>query len=505
MQPINITPEGIASLIGNLKLSASSGIDNINSKILKNTVLISSQILFHVFSKSLSSGQLPVDWKIAKVVPIFKINNKHAPENYRPISLTCICCKLLEHIIASNVYNYLESNNFFFVHQHGFRKGLSCDSQLLEFTTDLHSNMDANQQTDCIFLDFSKAFDRVAHSRLISKLSALHLDSLTLSWIRNFLSMRQQFTVANTFSSPLVDVTSGVPQGSVLGPLLFLIYINDLPVNISSRIRLFADDCIIYRSISSFNDHLALQNDLNLISNWCAAWQMTLNSNKCKVVSFSRKRVNSEFVYSINNTTVSQAASYKYLGVHLTPNLSWNTHVTAVCAKASKSLGYLRRNLRHAPTLVRKHAYITFIRPQLEFASAIWSPYQNYLIVMLESVQNRAARFITRKYDRHFSVTQIKHDLTLQPLDTRRMIALLCLLHKYIYSARPHQLPLHAPARMSRRLHNHLSFTRIFGKTQAFNSSALPRAIMQWNDLPDRIASIASRDSFSDNLHLHFS
>lgn len=259
MQPISLTVEGIEALISNQKLSTSAGVDNINSKLLKNTKSISSVILYHIFTQSLSSGQLPRDWKIAKIVPIHKSGNKNSPDNYRPISLTCICCKMLEHIIASNIYCHLETNKFFFANQHGFRKGFSCDTQLFEFTTDLHNNMNSNSQTDCIFLDFSKAFDRVAHCRLISKLSALRLDSLTLSWLRNFLSMREQFTVINGSTSPLSPVTSGVPQGSVLGPLLFLIFINDLPSRVTSCIRLFADDCIIYRKINNPSDHVTLQ------------------------------------------------------------------------------------------------------------------------------------------------------------------------------------------------------------------------------------------------------
>lgn len=334
MEPIDITADGITSLINNLKLSTSSGIDNINSKILKNTVTISSQILCHIFRQSLTSGELPLDWKIAKVIPVFKGDNKYSPRNYRPITLTCICCKLLEHIIASHIYRHLESNNFFYFNQHGFRKGLSCETQLLEFTTELHSSMNNKQQTDCVFLDFSKAFDRVAHCRLISKLSALRFDSLTLSWLRNFLSLRQQFTGVNNQSSLISDVTSGVPQGSVLGPLLFLIFINDLPQNISSQLRLFADDCILYRTIITPDDHLLLQNDLNLVSLWCSTWQMTLNSDKCKVMSFSRKHSNFSFSYVLNNTAVPLTSSYKYLGIELTTNLSWNTHITAICAKA---------------------------------------------------------------------------------------------------------------------------------------------------------------------------
>lgn len=250
MEEIDITAEGIASLINNLKISTSGGIDNINTKILKNTVGTSSQILFHIFQQSLTSGQLPKDWKIAKVIPVFKNGNKTSRENYRPISLTCICCKLLEHIIASHIFRHLEKNKHFHNNQHGFRKGLSCDTQLLEFNTDLHFNLNSNQQTDCIVLDFSKAFDRVAHCHLISKLSPLNIDSLTLFWLRNFLSLRQQFTIVNDFASLITDVTFGVLQGSVLGPLLFLVYINDLPNNISSCVRLFADDCIIYGIIT---------------------------------------------------------------------------------------------------------------------------------------------------------------------------------------------------------------------------------------------------------------
>lgn len=364
--------------------------------------------------------------------------------------------------------------------------------------------MDANQQTDCIFLDFSKAFDRVAHCRLISKLSALKLDSLSLSWIRNFLSLRQQFTVVNNFSSSRCHVTSGVPQGSVLGPLLFLIYTNDLPRNISSRMRLFADDCIVYRTITNAADHIALQNDLNTISHWCEIWLMSLNLSKCKFVSFSRKRNTSAFKYVLNNFPVSQASSYKYLGVHLTHNLSWSLHITTVCAKASRTLGYLRRNLKHCPTNVRKLAYLTYVRPQLEFASSVWSPYQKYLISMIEAIQNRAARFISQKYSRYFSATQIKIDNSLEPLETRRAVAIVCLLHKYVNCSYLPPLPLEAPVRMSNRLNNQRSFKRIYGHTQAFNLSALPTAVTLWNDLPNTIVSITDHTLFRNQVYRHY-
>lgn len=505
MEPIDVTEDGIAGLINNLKLSSSSGPDNINSKILKNTVTLSSKFLYHIYRQSLSSGQLPSDWKTAKVVPVHKSGNKNSPENYRPISLTSICCKMLEHIIASHVYRHLESNNFFFSNQHGFRKGFSCETQLLEFTTDIHFNMDHSLQTDCIFLDFSKAFDRVAHCRLISKLSVLKLDSPTLSWIRNFLTNRQQFTIVNEYTSSLTYVTSGVPQGSVLGPLLFLIYINDLPNNISSCMRVFADDCILYRPIKSPDDHLILQHDLQIVSNWCEAWQMKLNSSKCKIMTFSRKTSNHSFSYHINTILVSQASAYKYLGVNLTSNLSWTSHITSICANASKSLGYIRRNLRNCPSDIRKLAFLTFVRPQLEFASPIWSPYHEYLIRMLEAIQNRASRFISRDYNYQSSITRIKLNLSLETLSSRRDIALLSLFHRYVYQMKPSNLPLVRAPCTSRRLHNDFSYNRIYGNTDAFNASALPRAIRFWNSLPNNTVAQTNKDKFRELLVLHFS
>lgn len=360
--------------------------------------------------------------------------------------------------------------------------------------------MNSNLQTDCIFLDFAKAFDRVAHCRLILKLSSLKLDSLTLTWLRNFLTNRQQFTIANNYSSSLCYVSSGVPQGSVLGPLLFLIYINDLPDNLSSCMRIFADDSIIYRPIRSSTDHLALQQDLERIGEWCNTWQMTLNVSKCKLITFSRKHHNFSGLYKIGNSIVERAQHYKYLGINLTPNLSWSTHITSICANASKSLGFLRRNLYNSPSDVRKLAYLALIRPQLEFAPSIWSPHQKYLINKLESIQNRASRFITRNYSYPSSITQIKQGLALEPLKIRRDISLLSLFHKLIHTSMMPSVHLNLAHRTSRRLNNNFSLSRMYGETDAFNLSALPRAIRLWNDLPDDLASERDHAKFLSNL-----
>lgn len=232
---------------------------------------------------------------------------------------------------------------------------------------------------------------------------------------------------------------------------------------------------------------------------------MTLNASKCKTIPFSRLHDPSMFSYRINNEVFAQVSTYKYLGVHLTHNLSWATHITNVCASASRSLGYLRRNLRSTPSNIRKLAYETFVRPQLEFASAVWSPHPNYLINMVEAIQNRAVRFISRNYDYGSSVTQLKKYHSLQLLVTRRNIALLCLFHKYVHTSKITRLPILRSPYLSNRLYNRFSFSRIYGKTNSFNASALPSAIRLWNALPDNIASDTNLDSFRRKLLLHLS
>lgn len=231
---------------------------------------------------------------------------------------------------------------------------------------------------------------------------------------------------------------------------------------------------------------------------------MTLNTEKCKLINFSRKRMNSSFNYTINNRSLSSTSSYKYLGVHLTLTLSWSTHIATITARASRTLGYLKRNLYDAPQTTRKLAYQTFVRPQLEYAAPTWSPYQTYLINDLEAIQNRAARFIVRDYSIHFSVTSIKIALTLPLLEKRRTISLLCLLHKIVHSEHSFSLTLTRPFRSLRRLHNEHSYQRLFGKTNAFNSSALPQAIKYWNGLPDTIANVVNPVIFRQELSAHF-
>ena len=256
MPDITISTPGIQKLLANLKPHKATGPDLIPPTVLKELSHEISPILEIIFNMSLQTGQVPNDWKEANIAPIFKKGDKHSPSNYRPVSLTCIIAKCMEHILVSNMMKHLELNNILHPLQHGFRKNYSCETQLLSLFQDLASNA---SQIDMIIMDFSKAFDKVPHRRLNYKLDWYAIRGNTREWILDFLSGRSQRVVLEGASSDSEPVVSGVPQGTVLGPVLFLLYINDLPdVVVHSTARLFADDCIVYRPIRNNDDTILL-------------------------------------------------------------------------------------------------------------------------------------------------------------------------------------------------------------------------------------------------------
>lgn len=226
-----------------------------------------------------------------------------------------------------------------------------------------------------MFLDFSRAFDRVPHIRLIVKLNNLNIHPIIVKWISSFLTYHSQHIVVSDVSSPSRHVASGVLQGSVLGPLLFLIYTSKFPECISSNIRLFSNDCVIYSATLDKNGHLLLQNDVSLINNWCNKWQMSLNLEKCKVISFSCLALPTDYRYHLKDVPFIYTSNYKYIPIHLTSGLSWSFLIQQIIASANKTLGYRRRNLKLTTPHVKHLTYITLVRQKLEFSSSIWIPW----------------------------------------------------------------------------------------------------------------------------------
>ena len=275
-----------------------------------------------------------------------KKGNKHEATNYRPVSLTSVCCKTLEHIICRHILNHLDKHHILTSLQHGFRSGHSCESQLIITMEDIMRRYDQKKQIDLVILDFSKAFDTVPHRKLLHKLNNYGIQGNILRWISSFLMDRQQRVIVEGEASSKCTVDSGVPQGTVLGPLLFLCHINDLPLHVTSQVRLFADDCLLYREINNYADHVALQEDLKSLEGWATNWGMKFNATKCYLMSIHRSKSPSSHLYSLNNHILKQVQDNPYLWAQISENLKWTTHIDKICNRANSILGFIRRNLK---------------------------------------------------------------------------------------------------------------------------------------------------------------
>ncbi len=338
---IEITANGIKKLMNGINPNKASGPDNIPCRVLKELAEELSPILAALFNQSLSTGELPSDWKQAHVAPIFKKGNQHDPANYRPVSLTCVVCKMLEHVICKHVLNHLEDHGILSKYQHGFRKHHSCETQLLLTLHDLQGYRNERVQVDMAVLDFAKAFDTFPHRRLMNKLSHYGIQGHLHKWIFSFLSQRTQRIRVDGELSEEAQVLSGVPQGTVLGPLLFLLFINDLPHRVSSQVRLFADDCLIYRPIHSHDDCVKLQKDLDALKDWGDMWGMRFNEKKCNIMRIACSKSPFVHLYELNSHTLEQVKDAKYLGVTISEDLTWANHITSTVNKANSTLGFL--------------------------------------------------------------------------------------------------------------------------------------------------------------------
>ena len=333
-----ITTEGVEKLMKNLKPNKATGPDNIPTRILSMVAKELAPAVTLIFQTSLDSGQIPSIWRHALVTPIFKKGDKKLPNNYRPISLTCHLCKLMEHIIRRSITDHLEHHNLISDGQYGFRKGRSCESQLIQVTHDLASAIDTNSQTDIILLDFEKAFDKVSHPHLIHKLKHLGISGNILNWTKSFLSDRTQQVLVDGSLSHIGNVTSGVPQGSVLGPTLFLVFINDITDTIQSTIRLFADDTILYRHTNKAHDVHILQEDLNRLEKWEETWQMSFNVKKCEHLQVTLKKNPVVASFKLHDLPLQKVDEAKYLGVTITNNLSWQAHINKHNCQSLKNI-----------------------------------------------------------------------------------------------------------------------------------------------------------------------
>ena len=529
MPEITIGEEGVFKLFYNINANKAGGPDSIPARFLKETAREIAPMYTHLYQQSYNCGTLPTTWKHAVVCPIFKKGQRSKPENYRPVSLTAIPCKHLEHILVSQIWKHLNKYNIISVNQHGFRTGMSCETQLIEAIDEWTSVMNkGSRQIDVIVLDFSKAFDMVPHRRLKEKLYASGITGKTQKWICNFLSSRTHEVVVNGSKSDIQAVTSGVPQGTVLGPLLFLLYINDIEKNLHSKIRLFADDSAIYREIQTENDSHILQEDLFKLQNWADTWQMSFNVKKCKTLRITRKnkhklnykylmstpttestgiQVSDQIMHSAQNiltinppnrnfAALDEITSDKYLGVILDNRLSFNEHIDAITSKATKLLNLCRRNLHMCSPQIKENAYKSIIRPHLEYASPAWNPHTSRNINKLEAVQRRAARFVMNDYN-YGPNSNLSDNITTKlkwlPLQHRRAIYNLSMFYKI----KNNLVNISFPSTVQLSYRSDVRYNRVkILHSDAYKYSFYCSTIRIWNMLPMEILDAGSIEIF---------
>lgn len=381
-------------VIKNLERHKSPGPDGIHSRIIKEAMerlLLPLKILYQY---SFIYKELPGDWLIAHITPIFKKGSKYDPENYRPVSLTSVICKIFETMIREEIMAHMRTHCLFGDKQYGFISGRSTVLQLIKVLGRWTEFIDEGHSVDVIYCDFMKAFDRVAHKRLLNKVRSYGIGSNYLEWIAAFLTQRQQRVVVNREMSTWKPVTSGVPQGSVLGPLLFIIFINDLPESLvnDSEIYLYADDTKILRCIKELDDCQKLQQDVQEVYLWSEKWLLTFHPEKCKHMRIGRTTIEDQGYHMkkhLNKTTVE-----KDVGVIISDKLSCSDHLAEKVSKANKIVGLIRRTFVTLDTTIFKALFTALVRPHLEYANQVWNPYLVKDFEMVENVQRRATRLV---------------------------------------------------------------------------------------------------------------
>ena len=496
----------VFDLLATLDVSKSTGPDGISARMLKFTATSITPSVTKLFNQSIIQARVPSLWKKSVIVPVPKTSDVTTPTNYRPISLLPIISKLLERHIYLLILHHLQANDILTTSQWGFLEGRSTVTALIKCSDDWLKSLEDGNDTCAIFFDYRKAFDSVPHRPLIVKLRSLGVDDCIVNWVKNYLAERCQVVAVDGVESDPLPVLSGVPQGSVLGPLLFLIYINDLPHAIQdefAHLNLFADDLLLYRIITSAADYLLLQEMICKIEQWTSDNYLSFNTSKCKYMIISRKRNPPlpDIPLQLCGSALERVDSYKYLGVLVSCDLSWSLHIEFACQKARRVLGLLyRRFYGQASQDSLKQLYLSLVRPHLEYASQVWDPHLAKDRNTLEKVQKFACKLATSKWNSSYEELL---DLTdLKSLQDRRLESKLGLLFKMVHNLcffPDNSWSFRTNSRCNRNT-NSLQLSRPFARTNAYMASFFPHTVANWNLLDNNAVTASSYKSFMQTV-----
>jgi hypothetical protein len=499
-----------------LKSDKACGVDEISTHVLKMCAKGFALPLSLIFRRSIAEGRVPVQWKEANISPIFKKGSRVIAANYRPVSLTSVVCKVLESIVRDRFMQYLEVEGLISDEQHGFVRGKSCVSNLLETLDLVTKELSEGHSVDVVYLDFLKAFDMVPHRRLVHKLKGFGMRMDLLSWFESFLSNRRQRVVLGDVVSSWRVVRSGVPQGSVLGPLLFVLYINDLPEYVEDTCKLYADDSKLISIVETMESVARTQRSVDGITEWTKRWLVRLNAKKCVVMHFGRANLRANYTIEEYGTgervVMNESRCERDLGVYISEDLRWKRHIDEITARANRVLGMLVRTFVCRDVGLWKNLYVSLVRPHLEYASAVWNPHLRGDISALEKIQERATRIPTAMRKLPYAERLKVWGLT--TLEERRMRGDLIQMYKSLngldriqWYTGPHRAP-QSQTRLA--VKNELCLRREKFDTKLQNDHGhfvttrheffLNRVTVNWNKLSNTEVNAASVNAFKARI-----
>jgi hypothetical protein len=500
LENVKITAYMVYNILSHLKPSLSSGPDNIPNVLLKNCCVSLAEPLRKIFEISLQTNTLPKDWLTAIVCPIYKKGVVDDVQNYRPISLTCTCCRVFERIICNTIIEFLQNNKLLHPEQHGFVRKKSTTTNLVQSFHDWTIGLENRKNTDIVYIDFSKAFDTVCHTKLLTKLRAYGVKGNLSKWIYAFLNNRSQRVRLSTDLSNSNSVMSGVPQGSVLGPLLFLIYINDL-IDLkqnSINIQLFADDLKVYTNVTDNSDKIRLQTFLTLINDWTETWQLKISVEKCYILHIGKKNPNFEYTLSSSNIPVKNEC--KDLGVVISDDLTFEKHISQIRTKCLQRIYLLFKYFRSKNQYLLTCAFKSFVRPILEFNSVVWNPHLYKHIDQLESVQRNFTKRVFKFQSISYS-ERLKR-LNIQSLEERRIHADLIFCYKIMNNFVDIQRDVFFNIATTRTRGHNFKIHKRLAKLDKFKFSFANRIVDNWNSLSHSTVNLPTVEAFKSALKL---
>ena len=501
---VDVSEKRVRDEIINLNLNKSCGPDEVHPRLLFELVDFLSKPLAFLLQQTLQKGEIPNDWKKANVSPIYKKGARNKAENYRPISLTSIICKIMEKFIKEAVMHHLIDQELLSTKQFGFILGRSTILQLLKYLDTTVDKIASGEVVDTIY--FAKAFDTVPHRRLLYKLEAYGIKGNLQRWISAFLRDRSQVVLVNGIASKSVPVLSGIPQGSVLGPLLFVIYINDLPENVNSDVYLFADDTKILRQVSSADDAINLQNDLDSLMRWSDDWLLKFNADKCHVLTLGKfENIKHTHRYEVYGEEIDHVFEETDLGVTIDFELTFEQHMSKKINKANATMGLIRRSFSFLDRTLFTKLYTTFVRPHLEYGQAVWSPYLSKHVKKIEKVQEHATKLVDGLNAVEY--TDRLKTLNLPTLAYRRARGDMIEVYKHFHAYDKGVLSNSFKPRD--RLSRQHAFQLIpnyskDGIRGVQRNSFYHRAIDTWNNLPNNVVDAKNISAFKQALDNHW-